>query len=360
MKLAVLAALDSPWSYGAIEAIAKTGVEVHAFQIAGKGYIDPDSPEWRDRIDAFEKAVSTRSVIRGGAFKYSQMGTWLREHFQTLKPDAVLSLYAGGLGLAAVRSGAPRTILYAVGSDILGARPPKSWLTRGNLTRADLVVANGTYLAERTKLLAPKANVRELLLGIDTNVFTPGPPPAIPTMVCTRGFSPIYDNLTILKALALLPEDLPKWRFNFVAGGPLLNDHRDWAKSNLSQQALSRVTFMGGVASDGVLRALQSADIFVSMSRSDGTATSLLEALSCGLYPILSDIPANRPWAQTLISPNDPVALAKSMEQAIRSPELRKPNRHEARSSIIERADSNRNMQQLVHWIEALPVKQRA
>ncbi|MBL8059144.1 MAG: glycosyltransferase family 4 protein [Chthonomonas sp.] len=360
MRLAILSSLDSPWSYGAIEAIAKAGAEVHAFQVAGKGYIDPNSPDWLDRIASFERHVATRTVIRGGPFKYVQMGSWLRNHFKTLRPDAVLSLYAGGLGLAAIRSKAPRTVLYAVGSDVLATRPPKAWATRRNLSMADLVVANGQYLAEQTKKLAPHAKVRELLLGVDTSVFVPSSKPPVPTMICTRGFSSVYNNLTILKALALLPDDLPEWRFQFVAGGPLVESHQEWAKANLSSTSLARVDFIGGLASQGVLRALQESSIFVSMSRSDGTATSLLEAMSCGLYPVLSDIPANRPWAKTLISPDDPVALAKALEEAIRHPGVQHPSGQEARERIVLEADSTNNMAELVKWIRDLPAKPHA
>jgi glycosyltransferase involved in cell wall biosynthesis len=41
---------------------------------------------------------------------------------------------------------------------------------------------------------------------------------------------------------------------------------------------------------------LRSADIYVSTSLSDGTSVSLLEAMACGVFPIVTDIPGNRPW----------------------------------------------------------------
>ncbi|MCC6686140.1 MAG: glycosyltransferase [Fimbriimonadaceae bacterium] len=354
MRLAVLAGLDSPWSYGAMEAIAKAGVEVHAFQVAGKGYVDTQAPAWQERISNFERVIATRTEVRGvGFLKYFQLGNWLNQHFRTLRPDAVLSLYAGGLGLAAIRARAPKVVLYAVGSDILSVKPPAGWITRRNLTQADLVVTNGEYLAERTKALAPKANVRNLLLGIDTKRYVPGHgDPTVSSFVCTRGFSPVYNNMMILRALARLPKDLPHWSFKFVAGGPLLEDHREWARVNMDQETYQRVTFLGGLASDGVLRALQESDYFVSMSKSDGTATSVLEALSCGLTPILSDIPANRPWSQHLVAVDDITRLALVMERMIREP--RTGTFPEARDLVVRTADAATNMRQLVNWIGAL------
>lgn len=37
-------------------------------------------------------------------------------------------------------------------------------------------------------------------------------------------------------------------------------------------------------------------DVFISIPSSDSTSVSLLEAMCCGLFPIVSDLPANREW----------------------------------------------------------------
>ena len=62
---------------------------------------------------------------------------------------------------------------------------------------------------------------------------------------------------------------------------------------------------------------------------SDGTATSLLEAMSCGLFPILSDIPQNADWVDAsrqngMVIPLDqPQKLADAFAKAIARPEVR-------------------------------------
>jgi glycosyltransferase involved in cell wall biosynthesis len=43
---------------------------------------------------------------------------------------------------------------------------------------------------------------------------------------------------------------------------------------------------------------LNSAEIYVSTSISDGTSMSLLEAMACGLPVVVSDVPANCEWVQ--------------------------------------------------------------
>lgn len=361
MKLAILAGLGSPWSYAAIEKIAQQGVEVHVIHVPPEphqAYIDPQSPEWQARIAQLESRVKSRvqPPLGSGKLRYLGLGRWLRRYFETIQPDVVLSLYGGGLGLAAIRSGAPKVAIYVVGSDIHALKPLYTWVSRKTLAAAKLVIANGNALTEATRRLAPAARVETLLLGVDTDVFLPGAPSSITRFVTTRGFSPVYNNITILKALALLPEGLPEWEFTFVAGGDLLPELRTWAEQHLAPWQRERVHFRGGVAPESLVQELASTDVFVSMALSDGTSTSLLEALSCGLFPILSDIAPNRPWGEPgfMIAPQDPVALAKAMARLIEEPAIRQNSRDRLRSKIVGEADSKTNMKRLVEWLSSL------
>ena len=99
---------------------------------------------------------------------------------------------------------------------------------------------------------------------------------------------------------------------------------------------------------------LSGADIYVSTSPHDGTSVSLLEAMACGAFPIVTDIPANREWITQgetgfLIPSNDEIGLASRIVEAIRSRGLmegaRKGNRkrveQQARWSVILKRVSN-------------------
>jgi len=78
---------------------------------------------------------------------------------------------------------------------------------------------------------------------------------------------------------------------------------------------------LGKLNVDELIVQLQSADIYVSASLSDGSSISLLEAMACGLAPIVSDIPGNREWVTEsdngwLFPPTDIKHLADVMAQA--------------------------------------------
>ena len=222
--------------------------------------------------------------------------------------------------------------------------------------------ANGRYLAEQTRKLAPNASVVPLLFGIDVEKFSPGSPPASPVhLVCTRGFSALYNNEYLIHALAVLPKGLPDFRVTFVSPGRLLPDVRELADKTLSPAMRRRVEFLGGVSDAELPAILQSAHVYVSLSRSDGTSTSTLEGLACGLYPVLSDIPQNREWidpdvAQRPVGSTRPATrqLADALATAIVGEEQRSRAAPRNRQLILDRADSSRMMKTLSSMLESV------
>jgi glycosyltransferase involved in cell wall biosynthesis len=86
------------------------------------------------------------------------------------------------------------------------------------------------------------------------------------------------------------------------------------------------IQFQPFLPADELYQVLNSADIYISCSESDGTSVSLLEAMALGLYPIVSDIPANREWITDgvngrLFPVGDAHALARVIQNTARSPE---------------------------------------
>jgi glycosyltransferase involved in cell wall biosynthesis len=56
------------------------------------------------------------------------------------------------------------------------------------------------------------------------------------------------------------------------------------------------VSFRGGYLPAELPQMLAESDVYVSASKWDGTSPALLEAMSAGVYPVVTDIPANREW----------------------------------------------------------------
>jgi 1,2-diacylglycerol 3-alpha-glucosyltransferase len=74
------------------------------------------------------------------------------------------------------------------------------------------------------------------------------------------------------------------YRFEVLGDGP----ERAPLERMVSNQGLNNITFRGLCSSEVVLAALQSSRVFVSLSESEGTPTSALEAMAAGLPVIMT------------------------------------------------------------------------
>jgi L-malate glycosyltransferase len=366
MRIVLVMAMGSPWARDTASWLSRFGHTVHVVDFVEKhssdAYLYMQDHCRPAAVEAFMKSMASvhelnwwgprraRYVLSAGA---------LRRIANDCQADVVLSLYCGGMALMAHLSGFRPHATYAVGSDVLKIRGLTRWVSRRVLSAADAVFCNGRYLAEQTRRLAPRANVVPLLLGVDATVFTPGSPPALPVhIVCTRGFLPYYNNRYLVEGLAALPEGLPDFRVTFVSPGPTLPYVRSLADKMLSPDMRRRVEFLGGVFRAQLPSLLQSSHVYVSLARSDGTSTAVLEALASGLYPVLSDIPQNREWIDQaspnglLVPLDQPQKLADALAFAIRREDLRAQVVLRNRQMVLDRADSSQTMKTLSSMLE--------
>jgi glycosyltransferase involved in cell wall biosynthesis len=168
----------------------------------------------------------------------------------------------------------------------------------------------------------------------------------------------VYDNAAIVRGLAELGSVDREIRVTFLAGGPLLDQTRALADRLLPRRLRESVAFEGGASRNRVAEALASAHVYVSMSRSDGASVSLMEAVACGLYPVLSDIPPNREWIDpaagngVLVSLDDPQALGAALARAVEDAEGRARARTVNLAMAAERVDGRKNMAFLAGELE--------
>jgi len=91
-------------------------------------------------------------------------------------------------------------------------------------------------------------------------------------------------------------------------------------------------------------------DIFVLTSLWEGMPLAILEAMSCGLPCVVSDIPGNRDLVTEgkdglLFAENDSAALAKGLCELIKDPELRAKQGDEARTKVLQEYDIRRRVE---------------
>lgn len=372
IRIGVIMSLVSPWAIEVALRLSDLGNEVHVIDFAKT----PKNIHYFMGYSSFQEAnvekLNGRALVH---YIVNRQQTYLRYFtgYSILKSicrenqiDILLILYGGGFATLAYLSGFRPYVIYTVGSDVLLANGIRRFINRRTYKAAEKIFSNGAYLAEKTKIVAQRTDVENLCMGVNTNRFTQFPRNGKDvTILSTRGFTPIYNNEYLIEALAHLPANIAYNKAVFTSSGPTLESAKATADKLFDASTRSKICFMGGVSDEELLNQLSQASIYVSVSRSDGTSISLLEALSCGLFPILSDIPQNREWIDPnlgngiLVPLDQPKSLAEALERAILDCSLRERAYAINKQLVLERADGLKNMAILTKKLEEIVDKRR-
>ena len=357
-------ALSSPWSRLVAQRLSSLGLEIHVVEVRAAGpdggYLERDGPVQTAAVAELEKQVAGVHRIRTSASRMIgivRSAFALRRLARRIEADVAITLYGGANAAALFLSRIRPYVVYVVGSDVLLATGSTRRIARTSLTHASLVLANGKYLATKTAELAPAAEVVTLYLGTDLRRHHHSAPKGVtPTFVSTRGFLGVYDNETIVRAVAAVATQTTPMKMTFASSGPLLAQAIALADQLIPSGRRHQVVFLGGVGEREMEGLLQSNSYYVSASLSDGASSSLLEALASRLFPIVSDIPANREWITheengLLFPPGDHVALATCLGRAIKSESWMDGARDTNRLLVRERADADTNMARLAELL---------
>jgi glycosyltransferase involved in cell wall biosynthesis len=194
-------------------------------------------------------------------------------------------------------------------------------------------------------------------VGTDPEAFAPrdgGRPPGPARIICTRKHDAHYDNPTIVRAASLLREQGVPFQLRFVGPGSRTGP----AAALAAELALTEVMeFVEEVEPLEVAEQLTWADLYVSASYSDGAPSSLFEAMSCGLFPVVTDVRANRDWIESgkngyLFPPGDARACAQGLRRAWEDAELRRAAGSANRRTVIERLDRRVGLERLERLLE--------
>lgn len=247
------------------------------------------------------------------------------------RPDIVNAHFIPNYGLIASLLGRRPWVLSTWGSDVM-TDPDKSsfhmWRTRRVLSGAAYVTSDAGVMTERLAALGvPREHILTFPYGVDTECFHPAssPPDGGPRLVSNRKLEPVYSVSTVIDAFAAVREAFPGATLTVAGDG---SRRKALMARAAASPAGSAVTFVGGIDHDRMPALLREGHIYVSASLSDTTSVSLLEAMASGLFPVVSDIPANREWITQgengiLFPVNEPQALARAVIDAWQDPPLR-------------------------------------
>jgi len=215
--------------------------------------------------------------------------------------------------------------------------------------RTDVVIAVSDALRQRLESTVVPRGTRIVVVrnGVDTDHFAPGQSGGgvraalgIPQNAVVLGS---IGRLETIKGYEVMVEAMAHLRSH---GAPpvalvLAGDGSERPRLEAMARSLgvaNSVHFLGW--RDDVHELLATFDIFTMSSHSEGTSVSLLEAMSTGLCPVVTDVGGNSTvlgpgLAHRLVPPADPRALAAAWAQAIEDAASRTGDGAAARERVV-------------------------
>ena len=192
------------------------------------------------------------------------------------------------------------------------------------MKRADLIHSVAPHVSE--EIVKMKVSFRKILTYryfVDYHKFscsrTLSPVPGRFTVLSTRNWDQNANLSVLMRAIpGVLAKKSNVW-FVFVCDDESRKRLWELARQlNITQH----IAFPGPQPHHQMHRFYQQADIFISAASTDGMPHSLLEALVCGTFPIVSRIPANEFWIENgvngfSVAPGDSGELSKKILQAL-------------------------------------------
>ncbi len=141
-----------------------------------------------------------------------------------------------------------------------------------------------------------------------------------PTLFWAAMLNKRKDPFTLLRAFGNISDKFPGARLYMAGEGPIEEEVRRFVAEDAALS--SRVTLLGYVNNRELPDYFNAADIYVMASHWEGFAISSLEAMACGLFPVLTRIPCFREQTNDgemglLFDPGDREELEKQLCMAI-------------------------------------------
>lgn len=303
-------------------------------------------------------------------FHFSKNFKEIKKQIWAIKPDVLHAHYLTSYGLLGALSGFRPLVVSAMGTDLL-VDSRKSLLHRFILSyvikKADLVTLGASHLVRQVQELGGDiSKTIKVTIGVDIEKFN------------LRKRIQKDNKRTVILSCRVFERE-QNIEYLILSLGPILRErrdvevhfcgdgsHREYCQNLVNELGIEHNTnFLGFVNHDQMPFHYNQADIYVSSSTSDADHISLMEALACGLFPVVSDIPTNREWIEDnrngfLVPLDDPEMFRKKIVQAIENQELREKSKEYNFELVKSRAEYRKDLELLEEYYRRLCKEKQA
>ena len=210
------------------------------------------------------------------------------------------------------------------------SRGYKKILQRAVYKRVDLIHAWGNAMVPA--MLKSGADPKKILVlpkGIDlkryffTDHFSNNKPFELRAIV-TRALASDYKHHIIIKAIAELKNLGIILKVDFAGDGPLKKE-LELLSESLGVSDL--ITFLGRVPNDELPEYLAKCPLYISVPKTEGASSSLMEAMASGCFPIVTELPGNKSFIRNrgnglLVSCNSKQSLVDAIIEVTEYPKF--------------------------------------
>ncbi|MCK4352005.1 glycosyltransferase family 4 protein [candidate division WOR-3 bacterium] len=290
---------------------------------------------------SLEKSIGTKGIehifhskIKLNWLKYPLVSYQIARLVKEISPSIVNAHLVPNYGLIGALIGFKPLVISCWGSADVLEPPKKLFLRKARLRyalrKATLITTDGEVLRDAVvKLGIPKSKILNVPMGIDPTIFNPLPKKSTKDVfhiVNLRKLDSIYNPKLFIRALPTVISEL-KGKIKITISGD--GSQKKQINKLIKTLNISNIKFISKLTQYEIAKILKKSDIYVSPSLSDSTSVTLLEAMACGAFPIVTDIPGNREWIKDnengyLVPTDNPHILSKKIIQALKNPELLK------------------------------------
>lgn len=240
----------------------------------------------------------------GGNIQYLLKLNKIRSIIKEIKPDIVNAHYLTSYGLMGALSKPKILVTSTWGSDIL-VTPKRNYIyklvTQYVLRKSNLITSDAYFMSKEIENLGvEKSKILTAPMGIEPEIFNNlkrnqnmNPKNFLSMRTLNRN-----SNIdVILRAFSKLVNDYKDVKLTIVNDG---DQKKELEELTLKLGIEDNVEFLGCVNRDKIVELLKSNDIYLSIPTSDSTSVTLLEAMACNIFPIVSSLPGNKEWIKNL------------------------------------------------------------
>ena len=309
-------------------------------------------------IVTWELQTSSNGINRiKRLFELAKAILTIKSIVKKFNPDIVIAERTTSYGYLAALSGIKPVVIAQQGiTDLWPQNSPlyifKKILQDYAFKKADLIHAWGNVMEnhmKESKVDMSKVMVLPKGINLDYFEFKDNHNDSMIHAIVTRALQPEYQHDLIMKAFSIVKQKNIPFKLTIIGDGTELKKLKCLAKElNIGNE----VIFSGKIDNNNIPKFLRQANFYISMPITEGVSSSLFEAMACGCYPIVSDLPGNRSWISQkengiLVPSENAFKLAEEIEWAFKNNEITKNAIIKNRKFVEENANYKTNMKKI-------------